>query len=454
MDDVRILVVDDEKNARLTLKMLLEEDGYTVELASDGAEALQMVEQFAPSIILTDLRMPNMDGLSLLDALKRRAYEGLVIVMTAFASIETAVKAMKAGAYDYLTKPLNYDAVEVVLKRAMHHLSLLNEVHTLRRQVDGRRKHMLGQSETMKVLNRLIEQVASSRATVLISGESGTGKELVARQLHTWSEHASAPFVALHCAALPDTLLEDELFGHEKGAFTGAAGARPGCFERAEGGTLFLDEIGEISLATQVKFLRVLQERSVRRLGGSKDIDVNVRLICATNRNLQEEVREGRFREDLYYRLNVIQIPTPPLRARRSDIIPLAQHFMNQYASDNNKMLVEMSDAFKAQLMAHDWPGNVRELENAIERAVVLAHNDQTVLDTLYMNTDVMHAAMAETKDEQIRIPGSTLADIERHVILSTYDACDQDTKRTAEMLGISRRKVQYSLKRYGDDAN
>lgn len=451
--ETKILVVDDELNARQALVALLSEDGYLVKDAADGYKALGVIEQWQPDIVLTDMRMPLLDGLSLIKKIRQDYPETICIVMTAFASVDTAIDAMKAGAHDYLTKPLNFDAVELVLEKAIERLHMRRELETLREQVRPslKRYQLIGSSPPIQELRKLIEQIAPSRATVLITGESGTGKEIIARQVHMNSNRADKPFVALHCAALPETLLEDELFGHEKGAFTGATAARPGRFEEAQGGTLFLDEIGEISPTTQVKLLRVLQERNLRRLGGRQQIELDVRLVCATNRDLEKEVAQGRFREDLYYRLNVIHIAAPPLRHRRSDISLLTNHFIARFARDNQKHIEELS-AEAAELLEHyDWPGNVRELENTIERAVVLARTDRLEVDQLpqALRHSQPKSRAAKNQDLLPQVPGASLAELERYAILKTYEACGGNTKDTAQILDISQRKIQYRLNAY-----
>ena len=453
---IKILVVDDEINARQALVSLLSEDGYLVRDAADGYKALGVIESWSPDIILTDMRMPLMDGLSLIKKVRQDHPEILSIVMTAFASVDTAIDAMKAGAHDYLIKPLNIDAVELVLHKAAERLSMRRELDELRQQVrpGGKRHQLLGASAPMQELKRLIEQVAPSRATVLITGESGTGKEIIARQLHQLSPRADKPFIALHCAALPETLLEDELFGHEKGAFTGATATRQGRFEEAQGGTLFLDEIGEISPATQVKLLRVLQERTLNRLGGRQQIELDVRLVCATNRDLQREVEEGRFREDLYYRLNVIHISSPPLRHRRADIPLLVQHFVARFARENFKQIDALSAEAAELLERYDWPGNVRELENSIERAVVLSRGDTLEAEHLpaamrALSPPLRPASAPKPQDAMPQVPGASLAELERYALLRTYEACGGNTKETAQILDISQRKVQYRLQAY-----
>ncbi|MFW5965941.1 MAG: sigma-54-dependent transcriptional regulator [Persicimonas sp.] len=443
----RILIVDDEQHAREALATLLEEDGYQVRDAPDGFKALGVLRDWDCDLLVTDLRMPVMDGLSLIEKAKEEFPELPCIVMTAFGSVENAVEAMKTGADDYLTKPLNFDAVELIIERAMERTRMRRELEALRRgdATPTATTQMVGNSPPMQKLKAMIEQVATSRATVLITGESGTGKELIARRIHEESERADKPFVRLHCSALAETLLESELFGHEKGAFTGASSQRKGRFEEADGGTLFLDEIGEIPPSTQVKLLRFLQEREFERVGGNETISVDVRIIAATNRDLEEQVKDGSFREDLYYRLNVIHIDAPPLRVRRGDIAPLTSHFVAKYARQNNKEIEEIDPQVLEVLSEYDWPGNVRELENTVERAVVLANGPR--LEMSHLPEDFGESSFM--RSDEIRIPGSTLDDIERYAILKTYEVTGGSTSETAELLDISVRKVQYKLKEY-----
>lgn len=447
MSKGRILVVDDEANARTALAEILKEEGYTVETAADGFKALPRFEEFSPDLVLTDLKMPGMDGVELARKLRQQVPDFPIVVMTAFGAVETAVAAMREGAADYLTKPLNTDELLLVLERELERSRLRKETTHLREQLSERYRfeNIIGSSPEMQQVFKSIAQVAPSRATVLLTGESGTGKEMVAAAIHHRSPRARGPFVRLHCAALAETLLESELFGHERGAYTGADRRREGRFEQANNGTLFLDEIGEISLATQVKLLRVLQEREFERVGGNQTLRVDVRVIAATNRDLRELVAEGKFREDLMYRLNVINIHMPPLRRRPSDIPALAMHFLKVYAEENAKPVRSISDAALARLAAHDWPGNVRELENVIERAVVLADGESVELWQLPPELT------SGSPDNAVPIiPGSSMDDIERYAILKTLEAQGGSTSKAAEVLGISVRKIQYKLQEYG----
>ncbi|HEX8790359.1 MAG TPA: sigma-54 dependent transcriptional regulator [Polyangiaceae bacterium] len=442
---VRIVVADDEASARSGLATLLKQEGFDVVLAEDGGSALARVQETAPDVLVTDLRMPGMDGIDLLRKAREADPDLIVVLMTAFAEVETAVRAMQEGAEHYLTKPLQIDELVLVIRRALERRSLKHEATELRARLKDRLRFdaIIGSSPAMQEIFNVIEQVSPSRASVLITGESGTGKELVAQAIHEHSPRASAPFVKLHCAALAETILESELFGHEKGAFTGAVGRREGRFKQADGGTLFLDEIGEISPAIQVKLLRFLQERAFERVGGNETLKVDVRIIAATNRDLSAEVAAGKFREDLYYRLNVVNIEVPPLRARPSDLLPLATHFLQRFARENGKHIEAFSDDAIDRITNYRWPGNVRELENVIERAVVLC-------DGPTLTAKHLPAGVGAVPRGALRIPGSTLDEIERHAILSTLEACGGRTTAAAQMLDISVRKIQYKLHEYG----
>ncbi len=445
----RILVVDDEANARSALAELLREEGYIVETAADGFKALPKLEELSPDLVLTDLKMPGMDGMELM----KRAWEGdperVVVVMTAYGSVDTAVAAMRAGAADYLTKPINVDELVLVIARVLERRRLRAETGHLRQRLAERRgmKSIIGTSAPMQRVFDTVLQVAPSKASVLITGESGTGKELVAEALHLHSPRAKGPFVKLHCAALAETILESELFGHERGAFTGAAARRDGRFQHADGGTLFLDEIGEISPATQVKLLRFLQERQFERVGGNQTVKVDVRILAATNRDLARMVKDQTFREDLYYRLNVVSIEMPSLRERPSDIALLATHFVRKFAAENDKTILGFSDDALAAMAHYSWPGNVRELENAIERAVIVCRTD--VIRPGDLSPQVVAAERATTGGPPI--PGTTLAALERYAILKTLEHTGGSTSRAADILGISTRKIQYRLREYQD---
>jgi DNA-binding NtrC family response regulator len=442
-----VLVVDDEHNARQALVELLTDEGYEAESASDGKRALELITELEPEVVLTDLKMPGLDGIGLLRRGKELAPTTAFVVMTAFGTIDTAVEAIKLGAENYLTKPIDVSALSALVARAMEKAKLSAETAQLRRRLDERLTfdNIVGDHPSMQRLFKLLAQAARSRATILIHGETGTGKELIAAAIHQRSPRSAGPFIRLNCASLAESLLESELFGHEKGAFTGATARRQGRFEQADGGTLFLDEVSEIPLSLQVKLLRFLQEREFERVGGNDTIRVDVRIVAATNRDLGERVKEGRFREDLFYRLNVVQLELPPLRARRSDIPLLAVHFMREHAKANGFEVKRLTDEAIKALLAYPWPGNVRELENAIERAVVMTTSDSIDLEHLPALTGSVQADSI-----QVLVPGVTLAELERAAILQALEAARGSTQQAADMLGISRRKVQYRLKEWG----
>ena len=444
----RILVVDDETNARNALAELLDDAGYSVSTAADGGTALLQLEQVDPDVVLTDLKMPGMDGLSLIERGRPMSPHTTFIVMTAFATIDTAVQAIKLGAESYLTKPLELDAVIAIVDRALERTRLSREAAQLRQRVDDRFQlgNILGEHPSMQRLMKNIAQVARSRATVLIHGETGTGKELIAAAIHQNSNRKDKPFIRLNCASLSETLLESELFGHERGSFTGAMSRREGRFKQADGGTLFLDEVSEIPPSVQIKLLRFLQERDFERVGGNETLKVDVRVVAATNRNLRQRVEDGRFREDLYYRLKVVQLDVPPLRVRRSDIPLLAHAFLRKYAAENSRTVQGLSEEALKHLMIYPWPGNVRELENAIERSVVMCDGD--VID----REDLPTSAHGDMQNGSVMalIPGVTMMELERIAILRTLDAVDGSTARAADILGISQRKIQYRVKEWG----
>jgi two-component system response regulator HydG len=441
----RILVVDDEVNARNALIELLTEEGYAVDSAADGFKALGKAAELAPDLVLTDLKMPGMDGLQLLAKLHESDAELPVIVMTAFGEVETAVRAMRSGARDYLAKPVNVGELSVVVARELDQRRIRIEAGLLRQRLSEKYsfQNIIGSSTPMQDVFKTVAQISGARASVLVTGESGTGKELIAAAIHERSPRAKGPFVKLHCAALAESLLESELFGHERGAFTGAIGRREGRFMQAHHGTLFLDEIGEISPAIQVKLLRFLQEREFERVGGNETLSVDVRVIAATNRNLQHMVQEGKFREDLFYRLNVINLEMPALRARPSDIPLLAGHFLRKYAADNGKELRGFTGEALEHLATYSWPGNVRELENVIERAVILAQGPEVTVADLPPNLAAVRARAG------VQIPGASMDEIERYAITKTLESTGGSTSRAAEILNISVRKIQYKLHEY-----
>jgi DNA-binding NtrC family response regulator len=443
----RILIVDDEANARAALSEILRDEGYATETAADGFKALGKLEEFAPDVILTDLKMPGLDGIAFMEKARAAAPGAVFVVMTAFGTIQGAVLAVKKGAENYLTKPLEFEALSAVVERAMEKARLFHETRQLRDRLRERNAfgHIVSDDPKMRAVLALVGQVGPSRASVLITGESGTGKELIAEAIHLASPRAKAPFVRLHCAALVESLLESELFGHERGAFTGAVARREGRFKQADSGTLFLDEIGEVPQGTQVKLLRFLQERTFERVGGNETLKVDVRVIAATNRDLQAEIKKGAFREDLFYRLNVVSLELPPLRERRGDIPPLASFFLARYAVENGKQISGFSDEAARAIADHAWPGNVRELENAIERAVVLCGGGQIELRQLPSSV-----VPREDSGGAPPLPGTTIADLERYAILKTLEACHGSTSKAAMILGVSTRKIQYKLHEYG----
>ena len=441
-----ILVVDDEKNTREGLARALRGE-YEVAEAENGLRALEWLETRSADVILSDLRMPGLDGMALLARLLAREPRPVVILLTAYGSIETAVEAMRRGAYDFLPKPVNLDRLELLLKRALAERRLDAENQRLKAQLDAKFgfENIIGTSPAMQEVFQTIRQVAPTRATVLIQGESGTGKELVARAIHQCSPRAQGPFVPVHCAALAPTLLESELFGHEKGAFTGAVERRRGRFELADGGTLFLDEVGEIDPALQVKILRVLEERKFERVGGNETVEVDVRLVAATNRDLKKRVEEGAFREDLFYRLYVINVTLPPLRERDGDIVLLAQHYLKALAAENGKVVKGITPEALEALTTYAWPGNVRELRNVIERMVVLCHGDRLGVRDL---PPALRASGGNTGGGPRS--GTALRDAERQLIEDALRRHKGHRTRAARELGISRRTLHRKLNEFG----
>lgn len=439
---IRILVVDDEAPMRECLRDWLLEDGHEVGLASSGPEAIAMVKDGNWHAVLLDLKMPGMDGLQTLAELRLLAPNTDVLMMTAYATIQSAVQAMKTGAYDYLVKPFDPDELEVQIKKIVSHQELLLENILLRRRLEEREEfeEIIGQSEPMQELFELLSRVAPTDSTVLITGDSGTGKELVARAIHGNSPRCYYPFITVSCGALPETLLESELFGYEKGAFTGAEQTRKGRIEMADGGTLFLDEIGEISAKTQVDLLRVLQEKKIQRLGGDQEIAVDVRILAATNRDLLQAIKEKRFREDLYYRLNVITIHLPSLRERKKDIPLLADHFMRKFCFEMNREPVNIAPEALELLMDYHWPGNVRELENIIERALVIGQG-KSILPA--------HLPFDRGQQREVELPES-LREMEQHHIMRILEKTSWNISQTARRLEIDRQTLYNKIQKYG----
>jgi len=450
-DPATLLVADDDPGLRESLERTLTREGYHVVLASDGRAALERVQAGGVDLIVTDLKMPGLTGLELLRAAKAIMPDVDVILLTAFGTVEEAVKAMKDGAYDFLTKPFRREQLIKLIDKALERRDLIEQNRALKKQLEDLRAkgQMIGASPSWRRMLTLVEQTADSSATILIQGESGTGKELVARTIHERSARRNGPFIPVNCAALPETLLESELFGYEKGAFTGAAGRKEGRFELADGGTLFLDEVADLSLVTQPKILRVLQEGEFERLGGTRILQVDVRIVAATNQDVAEMVKEKRFREDLYYRLNVITIRVPPLRERPEDIRVLAQHYLRVYAAKNGRKLEGFTGEAIDRLEAYAWPGNVRELENVIERSVLLARKDR--IDAEDLPEEVM-GVKRPPRDAILELIGTPLADIEQRLLDETLRITGGNKTQAAKLLGIDVRTVARKLERRGDD--
>jgi DNA-binding NtrC family response regulator len=445
----RVLIVEDDPTTRLGLTELVLTWGFATEAAADGEEALQRITAFRPSIIISDLVMPRMGGLELLRALKEEGGELTIVILTAQGTVETAVEAIKEGAYDYLTKPIEPQRLKILLDKIVERQDTRREVKVLRRQLrdHGTFGRMIGNSQEMRKVYQVTEQAAPTSASVLIWGESGTGKELVAQTIHQLSPRAQMPFVPINCAAIPETLLESEIFGHEKGAFTGAAERREGCFELADRGTLFLDEIAEMTPATQVKLLRVLQERTFRRLGGRAEQTVDVRVIAATNVNPAEAVKNGKLREDLYYRLNVFAMELPPLRQRKDDLSLLIQAFLAEFNARNGKSVTGVEPSAMRTLEQYHWPGNVRELRNVVERAVILASGE--FIESKHLPPLVMEAQPGVTGPVVSLEPGTTVEEAEERLILMTLKHTRDNKTRAAEILGISLKTLHNKLNRF-----
>ena len=449
----QILVVDDDAAHRRMLEAVLAAEGYDVTPAADGLFAVNAVKEKFYDLVLMDIRMSRMGGIEALKRIREISPGIPVVIMTAYAAVNTAVDALKSGAYDYLTKPLDIDELKILVKKALRHFQLEKENRYLKERLGDRFdfSSIIGQGDAMTRLFETISLVAPSDATVLILGESGTGKELIANAIHENSPRASQPFIKVNCAALPETLLESELFGHERGAFTGAVARKQGRFRQAHTGSIFLDEIAEMPPTTQAKILRVLQEQEFEPLGSTQTVKVDIRVIAATNRVLETEIEKGRFREDLYYRLNVVSVKMPPLRDRRDDILLLADHFLKMYAEKNRRIIKGVSPRTADLLMRYSWPGNIRELENAVERAVILTRGDMVTPENL---PDAIRSLDGGDREdaEGVADPSSsqTLKDVEQQMILRTLAEAGGNRTKTAEILGISRRTLQLKLKKYG----
>ncbi len=450
-DSIRVLIVDDDRGQAQMLGRLLDLEGFTTETTFDPEAALARAQAWRPQVVVSDYRMPKLSGLELFYALKEKRVEPIFIIVTAFGTLDTAVDAMRAGVHDFATKPVDVNLLTLRIKSALRVRTLESENHSLRATIDHLHEGSLivGNSPALaKVMDR-IQQVAGSSATVLVQGESGTGKELVARTLHLRSPRRAGPFIAVNCSAIPETLMEDELFGHVKGAFTGAASDRKGRFELAHHGTLFLDEIGDLPLALQPKLLRVLQERQFEKVGAGVPISVDVRVVAATHRDLRQMVQEGKFREDLYWRLNVIPIPLPPLRERGSDVVLLARHFLKRFSAENGRKLRGFSTAAEEELLRHPWPGNVRELENSLERAVLLAPGEQIEPEDLGLRAEKPPAVgIVNSVMDSIAAHETTLENLERDVIAEALRRASGNVSRAARTLGLTRRTLQYRVEK------
>ena len=444
-----ILLVDDDEAHRTMLKVNLAAEGYAVNELSDGDEVLPYLKDHEADLILLDMKMARLDGLTTLSLLLQAGYEIPVIVLTAFSSVESAVQAMKKGAYDYIAKPVDIGELEILIDRALSFRSLSEENRQLKKRLKEEFSftNIIGKSPAMQRMFSTLTMVAPTDATVLITGESGTGKELVANALHQHSQRRDLPFVKLNCAALHESLLESELFGHEAGAFTGASGRRKGRFELANKGTLFLDEIGDMSLQTQAKILRVIQEGEFERLGGAETIKVDVRLLAATHKNLEEMIEAGTFRQDLYFRLSVVPVDLPPLRERATDIPELANYFLSRFAEKNRKDIRDFHPEALNLLMQYEWPGNIRELENTIERAVILCLGEQVTPQDLppHLLSDEVREMQESSSPE-----GFTLRDMEREVIRSTLEKTGHNKSQAAKQLGVARQTLLNKIKEYG----
>jgi DNA-binding NtrC family response regulator len=456
MNQEKVLIVEDEDNERTGLAELITSWGYRTETAKDGAEGLEKASTWLPSIVVTDMKMPRMGGLELLEQLAASSQTIAVVVVTAQGTIDSAVQAMRMGAYDYVTKPIDTSRLRTILQNASALLGTRVELEVTRKKLrdSGSLGTLVGPSKKMQEIFHLIEMVAPSTASVLITGASGTGKEMVARTIHELSPRRPKPFIAINCAAIPETLIESEIFGHEKGAFTGALERRTGCFELAEGGTLLLDEIGEMPVATQAKLLRVLEDRKLRRLGSKVETTIDVRVLAATNKIPEDAVARGELRNDLYYRLNVFNIHMPPLREHREDIPDLVQSLLNDMSAKHSRKVATVSEAVLNQFRNYSWPGNVRELRNTLERAVIVC--DSAVIETKHLPPGFGQTPLRTSADDPdaVRLGvGTTVEEAEKLLILKTLEATSNNKTRAAEILGISLKTLHNKLKEYGSAA-
>ncbi|MGQ9632311.1 MAG: sigma-54-dependent transcriptional regulator [bacterium] len=443
----RILIIDDDEAARRVLKSFFQKRDYEVQTAGGGEEALSLLNGWTPDVILSDLVMADVDGIDILERARRIDDTIGIIIITAFGSVDTAVEAMKKGAFDYITKPIKYDELLILVERAIAQRKLIRENRNLHRALEDRYDfgRIIYRSESMHKLLSIVQSAANTDSTILLQGETGTGKELIARAIHYNSPRRTGPWVAVNCASLAENLLESELFGHERGAFTGAIKQKKGRFELSHGGTLFLDEVGELPPALQVKLLRVLEEKRFERVGGTETVEADFRLICATNRDLKRKMERGEFREDLYYRLHVVPIYIPPLRERKEDIPPLFEYFLGEFCAKLDKKFKAVDPEVVRRLTLYNWPGNVRELKNCIERMVLLCQGDTLTPD--HLPEEISPASRGEF-DKALR-PGTSLGDMERELILRTLRMTRGNKTQTAEILGITRRLLYDKLKRY-----
>jgi len=447
-----ILIADDEKNMIWALKRALKDEDYKISSASDGLEAVNMIKSQDFHLVLLDLRMPKMDGLEALKEIRRIKADLPVIMITAHGTIESAIEAMKMGAIDYISKPFDIEELKIQIRKAINIGDMSKQIEFLTEELrNATGKTIIGDSPKMKKILEMVDRVSKSNATVLITGESGTGKELIANALHYNSERCNKPYIKVNCGALPETLLESELFGHEKGAFTGAIERKIGRFERADGGTIFLDEIGEISLSMQVKLLRVLQEKEIERVGGTQTIKIDVRVIAATNQDLLQRVNEGSFREDLYYRLNVIPIELPPLRERKEDIPSLIEYFLDKYCKEIGRKRMEISKDALEYLVNYKWKGNIRELENIIERLVIL--NQKGIIEREDLPKDILNP---EQDNLSFTLPseGINLEEVEQSLIRQALELTNYNQSKAAKLLGITRHTLIYRMDKYSIDSN